>query len=82
MVVLAHDPHVPPETFASLGAPPCGPEDLAGRCDVVSLHLPAGEVVATEGWLAVVQRRPLLVNTAGSSLGDPVALAGAIRTGW
>lgn len=81
LTVLAHDPFVPPAAFARAGAEPCDARELAVRCDVVSLHLPGGAPVVTRSWLSGVRRRPVLVNTARSSLVDPLALSEALRAG-
>ncbi|HEX9783534.1 MAG TPA: hydroxyacid dehydrogenase [Opitutaceae bacterium] len=54
VTVLAHDPTLPPETFAEIGARPVTLEALFARSDIVSLHTPLLE--STRG---IVDRRLL-----------------------
>jgi glyoxylate reductase len=73
-----------PAAEADLGAVRITFEELLGRADVVSLHLPATR--ETEGLvgrdeLHAMKRSGLLVNTARGLLVDSAALAEALRDG-
>jgi D-3-phosphoglycerate dehydrogenase len=79
--LLVHDPYVAPETVRAHGAEPATLEDLAHRCDAVTLHAPGGARLVTSEWLALIRRGSLLVNTARADLVDEAAVAAALRDG-
>jgi glyoxylate reductase len=73
-----------PEAERELGALRLGLEELLGRADVVSLHVPAtGGTVGLigRGEIARMKRHTVLVNTARGPLVDAAALAEALREG-
>ncbi len=84
MSVLAHDPYVPDDVAAELGAEPVPLQDLLGRSDVVSLHAALTEesrhMIGAEE-LALMRPGALLVNCARGSLVDEEALVAALREG-
>ena len=84
--VVAYDPFVHEATFAvqELGVELLGLDEVLGRADAVSLHVPLTD--ATRGILgeaALRRMRPgaLLVNTARGGLVDEAALARALVDG-
>ena len=76
--ILAHDPFV---DVGALGAVPATLEQLAQRCDVVSLHAPGGHRVIDATWLRGARPGLLVVNTARAELIDEGAVADALRDG-
>jgi glyoxylate reductase len=73
-----------PEIERELGALRLGLEELLGRADVVSLHVPAtGETAGLIGRDEIARMKPraVLVNTARGPLVDTVALAEALGEG-
>jgi D-3-phosphoglycerate dehydrogenase / 2-oxoglutarate reductase len=80
--VLAHDPFVDPEEVRAAGCEPVTLEELADRCDVLSLHRAGGgEPVVNERLLARARRGAILVNTARGDLVDEPAVAAALELG-
>ncbi|WP_053171307.1 hydroxyacid dehydrogenase [Streptomyces sp. SBT349] len=82
--VAVHDPYLPPEEAARLGATPTGLDELLRTCPVVALHAPVTD--ETRGMidaarLALVPDGGLLVNTARSALIDTPALVAELRSG-
>jgi glyoxylate reductase len=74
-----------PELEAALGARRVHLDELFGRADVVSLHVPA--TAETAGMVDAARLRrmkptAILVNTARGALIDEAALAQALREGW
>ena len=72
------------EDEARLGAEYLPLEELAARCDIVSLHLPAtAESTGLIGQAFFARMKPtaFLVNTARGAVIDDAALCRAIRTG-
>lgn len=79
--IIAHDPYL----TASPDLPPLmSLEDVLGRADVTSLHLPLTDetrgIIGTE-MLEKVKEGAILVNTSRGPLVDLEALAGALRSG-
>ena len=79
--VLACDPFLDAERAAVLGVEACSVEDLATRCDAVSLNAPGGELLVGEEWLSAVKPGLLLVNSARADLIDEAAVVQALRDG-
>lgn len=77
--VLAHDPAL--DRSPVDGVELVDLDEIAERCDVVSLHAPGGSVVADEAWLARLAADAVLVNTARGDLVDEDAVAAALRDG-
>jgi D-3-phosphoglycerate dehydrogenase len=82
--VIAHDPYVRNETFASAGVEGVGLDDLCTRSDFISVHAPLTE--ATRGLVnaaafAKMKQGALIVNTARGPLIDEAALAAALDSG-
>jgi len=78
--VFAHDPYVTDDAIRSLGARPATLEELAARCDAVSLHAPGGRRVVDATWLERARPGMVLVNTARADLVDEGAVAAALRS--
>jgi len=82
--VIAYDP-VPDRDFAARhGVELCPLEDLFGRADIVSLHLPATAEtrdLINRRTLALMRRGAILINTARGGLVDEDALADALESG-
>lgn len=73
-----------PETEARFGVAYLPLEELAARCDIVSLHLPATPEsvhLVDRDFLARMKPGSFLVNTARGAIIDDEALCGAIRSG-
>ena len=77
--VLAADPMLDRAPLA--GVELVSPGQVAGRCEVVSLHAPGGATVVDAGWLARTRPGLVLVNTARGDLVDEPAMADALRDG-
>ncbi|SED79878.1 NAD(P)-dependent oxidoreductase [Ruania alba] len=67
--------------LTSADAQSCTFEEMATRCDVLSLHAPGGQTLVDAAWLATVPGPMVLVNTARADLVDEPALAAALRDG-
>lgn len=73
-----------PETERAYGAAYLPLEELAARCDIVSLHLPAtaeSRHMVDRDFLARMKPGAFLVNTARGAIVDDEALCAAIRSG-
>jgi D-3-phosphoglycerate dehydrogenase len=79
--VIAHDPHLNDDDISSMGAQPASLEELAERCDAVSLHAPGGRRVVDDAWLARTRNGSVVVNTARADLVDEHPVAVALRSG-
>ena len=79
--ILGHDPWVPDSEMRAAGIEPVPLEDLAARCDVVSLHAPGGHTLVDAAWLVHAKPGLILVNTARANLVDEVAVAKALTDG-
>jgi len=82
--LLAYDPFVPHDTINSCGAEPVTLEQLLGRSDVVSLHLPSTPDtyhLINAQTLAQMKDGAYLVNTARGALIDEKALYEALTSG-
>lgn len=82
--LIAYDPYVAPARAAQLGIELVSLDELLGRADAMSIHLPKtaetlGLIGAAE--LARTKRGVLIVNAARGGLIDEDALAEAIRSG-
>ena len=84
LTVIAHDPFVSKETFASLGVDGVSLDDLYVRSDFISVHAPL--TPATRGLVnaaafAKMKKGALIVNTARGPLIDEPALIAALDSG-
>ena len=84
LTVIAHDPFVSKETFASLGVDGVSLDDLYVRSDFISVHAPL--TPATRGLVnaaafAKMKKGALIVNTARGPLIDEPALIAALNSG-
>lgn len=85
MEVLAYDPHLPEERFASFGVEPVQDlNDLLPRVDFLTLHLPL--IDETRGIIGpneldLMKKTAVLVNAARGGLVDEFALAEALSQG-
>jgi D-3-phosphoglycerate dehydrogenase len=84
MELVAHDPFIAESVAAGLGIELLQLDDLCGRADYISLHLPATpETRHLFGAARLARCRPgvRIVNTARGELIDEAALADAIERG-
>ncbi len=84
MTVLAHDPGVPGRLLREGGIEPVGPDELAARSDVLSVHVPGGP--ATRGLvgghlLGLLPDGAYLVNLSRGDVVDEDALLAALESG-
>ena len=82
--VIAHDPYVGKDSFASLGVEGVSFDDLCARSDFISVHAPL--TLATRGLVnaaafAKMKKGALIVNTARGPLIDEPALIAALDSG-
>ncbi|OBG22689.1 phosphoglycerate dehydrogenase [Mycobacterium sp. 852002-51057_SCH5723018] len=82
--VVAYDPYVAPTRAAQLGIELLPLDDLLGRADFISVHLP--KTPETAGLIdkeALAKTRPgvIIVNAARGGLVDEAALADAVSSG-
>ena len=81
--VLGYDPYLPPGSEPA-GVAVTGLEELVGRADVVSLHLPltpGTEALVGNSLLERFKRGSFLVNTSRGGLVDEAALLAALESG-
>jgi len=85
MTVLGHDPYVTPERASQLQVAMAESlDDLLGRCDYLSLHVPlTDETRGMLGAAEIARMKPgaRIINCARGGLIDEAALAQAIRSG-
>lgn len=84
MKVLGHDPFMKSEQYERLGVEPAALEDLLGRSDVVTLHVPLTpetEKLLDARTLAGVKPGMILVNTSRGKVVDEEALVDALGSG-
>ncbi len=82
--VLVHDPTLPPDEAAALGAEPVELDDLLSRSDVVSLHaplLPQTRGLLDARRLSLLPDGATLVNTARGAIVDHAALERELASG-
>jgi D-3-phosphoglycerate dehydrogenase len=85
MRVLAHDPYVPAEAMAGLGAAAAGLDDLLAESDYVTLHCPLTAQtrhLIGERQLRRMKPTAVLLNTSRGPVIDEAALVRALREGW
>ena len=84
MDVLAHDPYLSEQRAGELGVTLVGLDDLLGRADAISLHLPATEETRNlidRRRLALLRKTSVVVNTARGGVVDEIALLEALESG-
>jgi D-3-phosphoglycerate dehydrogenase len=82
--IVAYDPYVSPARAAQLGIELLGLDDLLGRADFISVHLPkTPETAGLIGKEALAKTKPgvIIVNAARGGLVDEEALAEAVISG-
>jgi D-3-phosphoglycerate dehydrogenase len=82
--VVAYDPYVSPARAAQLGIELLALDELLGRADFISVHLPKTPETAGligEEALAITKPGVIIVNAARGGLIDEDALAEAVRSG-
>jgi len=84
MRIIAHDPFISEQVAADLGVELVSLDDLFGRADYLSLHMPSNEKtrhLVNADRLARAKKGIRIVNTARGDLIDETALADAIEAG-
>lgn len=74
-----------PELEKEYGVEWMTPEDMAGQCDIISLHMPVTDQTAgmiDEEFLKKMKQTAFLINTARGELIDNMALVKALEEGW
>jgi D-3-phosphoglycerate dehydrogenase len=82
--VVAYDPYISPARAAQLGIELLSLDDLLGRADFISVHLPkTPETAGLIGEEALAKTKPgvIIVNAARGGLIDEQALADAVKSG-
>lgn len=79
--VLVADPFAEPESITASGAEPATLDDLALRCDLVTLHAPGDTTLIGGDWLSRARTGVILVNTGRARLIDETAVMNALRNG-
>ncbi len=79
--VMVADPYADPEQIGGRGATPATLDELAGRCDVVTLHAPGDMILIDAEWLQRCRPGVLLVNTSRAGLIDEASVLRALRDG-
>ncbi|MGV0834929.1 phosphoglycerate dehydrogenase [Mycolicibacterium thermoresistibile] len=82
--LIAYDPYVSPARAAQLGIELVDLDDLLGRADIISVHLPkTPETAGLIGADALAKVKPgvIIVNAARGGLIDETALAEAVTSG-
>ena len=84
VALVAYDPYISPARAAQLGIELLTLDELLGRADIISIHLPkTPETVGLIGkdQLALTKPGVIVVNAARGGLIDEDALAEAVRSG-
>ena len=84
MRIIVHDPFISEQVAADLGVELVSLDDLFGRADYLSLHMPSNEKtrsLVNADRLARAKKGLRIVNTARGDLVDETALADAIEHG-
>jgi phosphoglycerate dehydrogenase-like enzyme len=84
MKVVAHDPNVPAEQIAALGAEPVGFADVFSRADIVTIHVPLvkeTENLIGEKEFAAMRPGGWLINTSRGKIVDEKYLLAALVSG-
>ncbi|MGE0790000.1 MAG: NAD(P)-dependent oxidoreductase [Sandaracinaceae bacterium] len=82
--IVAHDPHVAPQTFAKLDVERVSLDALFARSDILSLHCAVtGETrgIVSADRIATMKRGAFLINTARHQLLEEAAVLDALRSG-
>jgi D-3-phosphoglycerate dehydrogenase len=82
--IIACDPYVPAERFASLGVEPVTLDELLRQSDVITLHVPLTQETTHligERQLALMKPSAVLVTTCRGKVVDQMALARALDGG-
>lgn len=85
MKTIAFDPYVSSEEMAKRGALRVSFEELLGRSDFLSIHVPLTSEtkgMIGEKELKSMKRSAFLINTARGGIVDENALARALKEGW
>jgi D-3-phosphoglycerate dehydrogenase / 2-oxoglutarate reductase len=83
--VLACDPYVPPEVFASLGVRPANLEDLFRDSDILTIHAPLTQEtrgIICDKTLRRMKPTAVVVNTSRGGLISTDDLVHAVREHW
>ena len=83
--LIAFDPYIPDSAFEAVGASSVSFDDLLGRSDYVSVHMPLSEEtyhLFDESALRKMRRTAYLINTSRGPVVDEAALIKALREGW
>jgi Phosphoglycerate dehydrogenase and related dehydrogenases len=82
--IIAYDPYMPAEKISAAGANPVSLEELLGKADFVSLHIPATpetrNIISADA-LEKMKKGAFVINVSRGGLVDEAALAEAIRSG-
>lgn len=82
--IIAYDPYMPAEKISAAGANPVSLEELLGKADFVSLHIPATpetrNIISADA-LEKMKKDAFVINVSRGGLVDEAALAEAIRSG-
>lgn len=82
--VVAFDPFLTPEQFAARGILAVSLEQIFETCDIISLHLPLSSKnhhLICDQTIALMKRKPILINVSRGGLIDSAALIRALRAG-
>ncbi|HSB69821.1 MAG TPA: C-terminal binding protein [Candidatus Methylomirabilis sp.] len=83
--IMACDPYVPQEVFASLGVQPVSVQDLFRASDILTIHSPLThetDGIVCEKTLRLMRPTAVVVNTARGGLIKTDDLVRAVREGW
>ena len=86
MTVMAHDPMVAADSpvWAETGVQCAALEELLGKADVISLHVPFTSATAnmlSAERIAGMKRGAIVINTSRGGIADEAAVAAALREG-
>ncbi|WP_221235686.1 hydroxyacid dehydrogenase [Sagittula marina] len=84
MTIAAYDPFLPAQDPAWKDAQRCTLDELLGRADVVSLHVPLTDETRNlidQKALSGMKARAVVINTARGGVIDEAALANALKAG-
>ncbi len=85
LTVLAHDPYVAADVFASHGARPTSLDEVLSEADFLSLHCPLTRAtyhLIGERELRLMKPTAMLINTARGAVIDEPVLVRALSEGW
>jgi D-3-phosphoglycerate dehydrogenase len=81
--ILGYDPNLSAVQLEAKGVIPSSPQDIFAQCELISLHLPYSAAMRhfiSEREIALMQRKPIVINVSRGGLIDTQALIQGVRS--